>query len=259
MARRAPDNPNAVMTLGDHLEELRTRLILALLGVAVGTAVSLGIGRWIIRWIQIPYEQVRARHPELHELVYLAPADAFIAYMKICVVSGLIISAPWVFYQIWMFVAAGLYEHERRYVRTAVPLCVGLFLAGALFFLFVIAPVSLEFFVRFGKVIGVVPLWMFQKYVSFMAIMTLIFGLAFQTPIAVFAVHKLGLVSVEALRSKRKFALFAAFAIAAIATPSVDAFSQVALAIPLYMLYEFGIILCIISDRRSARARSSDG
>jgi sec-independent protein translocase protein TatC len=175
--------------------------------------------------------------------------------MKICVVSGFIISAPWVFYQIWMFVAAGLYPHERRYVRTAVPLCVGLFIAGVLFFVFIIAPISLEFFVRFGELIGVVPLWMFQRYVSFMAIMALVFGAGFQTPIAVFGVYKLGLVSIESLKSKRKFALFAAFAVAAIATPSLDVFSQVALAVPLYLLYEFGIILCQISRRRAGRSR----
>lgn len=252
MAKRAIGNQNAVMSLGDHLEELRSRLILALTGLAVGTGISLACGRWIIKFILIPYQQLRVKYPELKELAYLAPADAFIAYFKICLVSGLIISAPWVFYQIWMFVAAGLYPHERRYVKTAIPLCVGLFVAGALFFVFVIAPVTLEFFVRFGTIIGIVPLWMFQKYISFMAIMTLVFGLSFQTPIAIFGVYKLGLVEVATLRSNRKFAIFAAFAIAALATPSVDVFSQIALAMPLYLLYEFGIILCVLSERKAA-------
>lgn len=254
MGRREKTNSDAVMSLGDHLEELRARIIFALLGLAVGTGACFLLGKWIIGFVEIPYNRVRAHHPELQALAYLAPTDAFVSYMKICLIAGLILSSPWVFYQLWMFVAAGLYPRERRTVYAAVPFCVLLFAAGALLFLFVIAPTALEFFVTFGQWIGVVPMWMFRNYVSFITLSMLVFGLAFQTPVVVVTAYRVGLVEIQSLRSGRKYALFAAFLIGGVATPSVDPFSQTALAVPLYLLYETGIILCVLSDRRRARA-----
>jgi sec-independent protein translocase protein TatC len=168
---------DSTMSLGDHLEELRARLILAILGLAVGTVVCLFFGNWIISFIQRPYNNLRPDSP----LIVLAPADAFIGYMKICVIAGLILSSPWVFYQFWMFVAAGLYSNEKRYVRRAVPFSVVLFVAGALFFLFVVAPLSLAFFLKFGNYINVKSEWTFQKYVSFMTMLMLVFGIGFHS------------------------------------------------------------------------------
>jgi sec-independent protein translocase protein TatC len=243
-------NEDVVMSLGDHLEELRARVLLALVGLAIGVCVALGFGQWIIRFIELPYEQVRAHHKELAALAYLAPADAFIAYTKVAIIAGLILSSPWVFYQLWMFVAAGLYPHERRYVYIAVPFCATLFVLGALFFLFVIARITLEFFVTFGNFIGVVPMWMLDRYISFMTMMMLVFGLAFQTPAVVFVLYKIGIVSIQTLRSIRKYAVFGAVVVGGVATPSVDVVSQIALAVPLYLLYELGIVLCVLSDRK---------
>lgn len=310
---------DSTMSLGDHLEELRARMILALLGLAAGTIISFFFGTRIIRFIERPYFQAqRARaedslaksaepnsieftrllygnvlealasepgapyvdpnlvaflkkvysdtltkwnaghnanigkpdplHPRLR-LQTLAPADAFIAYMKIALISGLILSSPWVFYQFWMFVAAGLYAHERRYVRATVPFSAALFVGGALFFLFVVAPLSLAFFLKFGDFINVDPNWTFQKYVSFVTLLMLIFGIAFQTPIAIFILNRTGLVSLESLRASRKYVLVGIVIVAAIATPGPDVISQVALAIPLYGLFELGIILCYLANR----------
>ena len=245
-------NTDVVMSLGDHLEELRARILLALAGLAVGVCVCLFFGNWILTFIELPYNQVRAHHKELQAQAYLAPAEAFVAYTKVSIIAGLILSSPWVFYQLWMFVGAGLYPHEKRYVYMAVPFCVTLFVAGAFFFLFVIARVTLEFFVTFGQWIGVVPMWMLEKYISFMTLMMLVFGLAFQAPVVVFILNKIGLVSIKTLRSIRKYVLFAVFVIGGVVTPSVDMFSQVALAVPLYLLYELGIILCVFSNRKKA-------
>jgi sec-independent protein translocase protein TatC len=249
-------NEDVVMSLGDHLEELRTRVLLSLVGLAIGVGICLGFGQWIIRFIEMPYEQVRAHHKELAALAYLAPADAFIAYTKVAIIAGLILSSPWVFYQFWMFVGAGLYPHEKKYVYIAVPFCVTLFVMGALFFLFVIARVTLEFFVTFGNFIGVVPMWMLDRYISFMTLMMLVFGLSFQTPAVVFVLYKIGVVSLSTLRSVRKYAVFGAVVVGGVATPSADPFSQLALAIPLYLLYELGILLCMFSERK--KKASSD-
>ncbi len=227
------------MTLGDHLEELRYRLILALVGLAVGVIGSLFFGKAIVAFIQKPYSSLM---PDA-SLVALAPADAFIGYMKICLITGLIFSCPWVFYQLWMFVATGLYPSERRYVKIAVPFSAVLFAGGALFFLFVVAPLSLAFFLKFGTLIDIAPNWTFQKYVSFITMLMLVFGLGFQTPVAIFILNRTNLTSLQTLRNARKYVLLGVFIIAMIATPP-DVISQVTLAIPLYGLYELGMLLC---------------
>lgn len=238
---------NLTMSLGDHLEELRFRLIFALSGLAIGTIICLFFGTKIIAFIEKPYNDLLPGHP----LIALAPADTFIGYMKVSLITGLIISSPWVFYQLWMFISAGLYKKERRYVKMAIPFSAALFIGGALFFLFVAAPISLMFFIKFGKLINVSPNWTFQNYISFITVLMLVFGIGFQTPIAIFFLNKTGLVSLRALRKSRKYALLGVFILAAIATPP-DVISQVTLAIPLYLLFEAGIILSYFGNRRKS-------
>jgi sec-independent protein translocase protein TatC len=328
-------NPlDTTMSLGDHLEELRARLILAIIGLVVGTVICLFFGRRIISFIEGPYKEVTEKYSrskakvkvpeklkevhaasvylleafaanmrkaletdpnapkvdseavtfaqkiyvetlkqlandpnyieiagnahqsaEEHGLIATAPADPFVAYMKITLISGLIISSPWVFYQLWMFVAAGLFEHERKYIRTAVPFSTALFVIGALFFLFVIAPICLGFFLRFGEMIGVTSFWTFQKYISFVTMLMLVFGLAFQTPIAIFVLNRTGLVSIKSLKATRKYVIIVIFAIAAFATPP-DVISQIALAIPLFALFELGILLSWLAARKKKTQES---
>ena len=241
---------DSTMSLGDHLEELRARLILAFLGLVIGTIICLFFGGKIIDFIKAPYESVMGEDAPLQTL---SPADGFVSYMKISLVAGLILSSPWVFYQLWMFVAAGLYPKERQYVHKAVPFSVVLFVTGALFFLFIVAPLALGFLVKFNKsVLGVRSNFTFQNYISFVTTLMLVFGVAFQTPIAIFILNKTGLVSIQALRRSRKFAILGIFIVAAMATPP-DVISQVTLAIPLYFLYELGILLCYFTKRKKKK------
>ena len=235
------------MSLGDHLEELRTRLFLALGGMLV--AVIFCLIPFFFRYIQDFIYYPLGKVPDKVSLIALAPADPFVVYMKIGLISGLIISSPWVFYQLWMFVAAGLYVKEKRYVRMAVPFSAALFVAGALFFLRVVAPISLRFFLRFGKFVGVEASWTLQKYISFVTMLMLVFGLGFQTPIAIFFLNRTGLVSIRALKRSRKYVLLGVFIVAAMATPP-DVISQITLAIPLYALFELGILLSHLAKRR---------
>lgn len=246
---------NSNMSLGDHLEELRARLILALTGITL--AAILCLIPYFFRRIQnlIYYPKDKLPDPTRVTLIVLGPADPFIVYMKIALIAALIISSPWVFYQIWMFVAAGLYPKERRYVHKAVPFSVLLFVTGALFFLFVVAPISLRFFLGFADFVGVKANWTLQKYVSFITTLMLVFGIAFQTPIAIFILNKTGLVSIQTFRKSRKYVLLGIFILAAIATPP-DAISQVTLAIPLYFLYELGILICLFTGRKKKQQDS---
>jgi len=244
---------NSTMSLGDHLEELRMRLLLAIAGLVVGAIICLFFGSKIIAFIERPYIGVMGEEARLQTL---APADGFVSYVKIALISGLIISSPWVFYQIWMFVAAGLYQSEKRYVRMAAPFSAALFVAGALFFIFVVAPITLGFLVSFNKrILGVSSNFTFQNYISFITTLMLVFGIAFQTPVAIFFLNRTGLVSLKALRRSRKYVLLGVFVVAAMATPP-DVVSQVTLAVPLYALFELGILLSYLARRRKSSQNS---
>ncbi len=245
--KKNQDLLNYTMSLGDHLEELRMRLILAMLGVVITLIVCLFFGKLIINFIEIPY--VKALGPEAR-LQSIAPADGFVSYMETCMVAGIIISSPWIFYQLWLFIAAGLYPHEKRYVYLAIPFSAGLFITGALFFIFIIAPLTLRVLIIFNKnILRINSNWTFPNYLSFVATMMLVFGLAFQTPIAVFFLNKTGLVSTQALRRARKFVFLGTVVVAAAATPGGDLLTLFALAIPMYLLFELGILLSYLSGR----------
>ena len=238
---------DSTMSLGDHLEELRMRLIRALLGLGIGAVLCLVLCSKIIAFIAKPLARVMG---EDFILQTLSPADGIISYIKIALISGLILSSPWVFYQIWMFIAAGLYSHEKRYVHLATPFSAILFVTGALFFVLVVAPLTLGFLVKFNeRVLGVSSNFTFANYISFVTMLMLVFGIAFQTPIAIFFLNRTGLVSIEGLRKSRKFVLLGIFVVAAMATPP-DVVSQVTLGIPLYLLFELGIVLSWLSEHR---------
>ncbi|UCF00192.1 MAG: twin-arginine translocase subunit TatC [Planctomycetota bacterium] len=238
---------NSTMSLGDHLEELRMRLILALAGVVVCSIFCLFFGSKIITFIEKPYINVMGPEARLQTL---APADGFVSYMKISLISGLILSCPWVFYQLWMFISAGLYPNEKRYVHLATPFSAALFVAGALFFIFVVAPITLGFLVKFNeKILGVSSSFTFRNYISFVTTLMLVFGIAFQTPVAILFLNRTGLVSLQVLRRSRKFVLLGVFVVAAVATPP-DVISQITLALPLYLLFELGILLSYFANRK---------
>ncbi|HDZ68950.1 MAG TPA: twin-arginine translocase subunit TatC [Phycisphaerales bacterium] len=239
------DRPGSTMSLGDHLDELRSRLIYALAGLAICTIVSLAFSRYIITFLQIPYVAIMGNK----SLQALALAEGFVSYVKIALITGLIISSPWVFYHLWMFVAAGLYPNEQKYVRLAVPFSAVLFVSGALFFIFVVAPLSIGFLVKFNRWIGLNSNITFKNYISFVTTLMLVFGMAFQTPTAIFFLNRTGLVSIKALCKSRKYVLLAVFIVAAMATPP-DVVSQVTLAVPLYLLFEFGILISHLANRR---------
>jgi sec-independent protein translocase protein TatC len=240
------DFPDSTMSLGDHLEELRTRLILALAGLGVALAGCLLLGKLIISFIQGPYLAVMGPDSSLQTL---APAEGISSYVRIALIAGLIVSSPWVFYHLWMFVATGLYPNERRYVYIAIPFSVILFITGALFFMFIVAQLSLAFLLKVNLWLGLKSNWTFPKYVSFISALMLVFGIAFQTPIAIFFLNRTGLVSIRALSRSRKYVFLAVFIIAAMATPP-DVISQVTLAVPLYLLFELGILMSYLAGLR---------
>ena len=244
---KTKDHADSTMSLGDHLEELRMRLIYALAGLLLCAILGFCFGSYIIEFIEQPYISVMGEDARLQSL---APTDGFISYVKIALITGLLVSSPWVFYHLWMFVASGLYQNERKYIYFAAPFSAILFITGSLFFIIIVAPLTLNFLIKFNeRFLGVTSQFTFQHYISFITHLMLVFGLAFQTPTAIFFLNRTGLVSIKKLTSSRKYVLLAIVVISAMATPP-DVVSQITLAIPLYLLFELGILLSWLASRK---------
>ncbi len=239
---------DTTMSLGDHLEELRKRLISAIVGLVIAVVICLCFGKYIVAFIEKPFVDKLGEEARLQSI---APAEGIISYMKIGLIAGVILASPWIFYQLWQFVAAGLYPNEKRYVYKSIPFSAGLFITGALFFIFIIAPETLGFFVLFNeRFLGISSNFTFANYISFIGMLTLIFGIAFQTPIAIFVLYKTGLVSIADFRKFRKYVFFGIVVVASAVIPGSEPISLFAMVIPMSLLYELGILLSWFSERK---------
>ncbi len=232
------------MRLEDHLDELRKRLILALAGGVVGMGAGLYYTSAMIRWLCVPYEEIMRAANLDPRLQTITPTGGFTTYMQIAMWFGLVLASPWIFFQLWKFVSAGLYAREKRYVYLAVPASAILFLCGVMLSVIVITPLTLHFLVTFNRDwLSVVSAFTFQSYMSFMVTMMLAFGLSFETPIMVFFLNKLGFLSRSRITQSRRYVILAVVVIAAVLTPGSDLISLIALAVPLYLLFELGVLL----------------
>ena len=260
---------NVRMSLGEHLEELRRCLIRALLGIAVGAGVCLLFFSRLMQVILWPLGAATAGNPP--RLVYTSLAEPFTTYIRVSLIAGFILSSPYWLRQLWRFVAAGLYEHERRIVRRCVLPSVGLFLIGAAFYFVVISPYVVRWFLLFGQeVFPSPPAWgpdwyhravsgtapasqpaagpylqpmlSLNEYISFTVLSSAAFGLAFQTPLVVYVLARTGLVQLDTLRRFRRYVVVIILVAAAAITPTGDAVTMLALAGPMYLLYELGLL-----------------
>jgi sec-independent protein translocase protein TatC len=239
------------MSLGDHLEELRIRVILAILGIAVGLTICMFFSGYFLSLLARPYLQIQQQAGVSISLQAITLSEKFMVYMKTALLFSLVFSSPWVFYQLWQFISAGLYPHERRLVYIISPACAVLFIAGAMLFLFIIAPIMIKFFTDFDVGVKQVQTQVtISSYIDFMFSMMLVFGLCFQLPIAIIAANRIGIVSVDNLKKSRKYVLLVIFIVAAVVTPSTDMISQIALAVPMYILYEIAILFSVPTGKR---------
>lgn len=169
--------------------------------------------------------------------------EAFMVWFKVCLVCGFIIGSPWIFWQIWMFVAAGLYPHEKRLVHVYLPVSLGLFLLGVLVCEFLVIPRAIEALLWFNEWLGLKPDLRLNEWLGFAIYMPLIFGLSFQTPLVMLFAARLGVVNADSFRNKRRYAWMGMALFAAIITPSTDALSMLFLWVPMSLLFELGIWL----------------
>ena len=239
------------MTLVEHLDELRTRIIRALIGLGIGMVIALILSQPVLQIIERPFKLAVGK-----SLTYTDMMVPFNVYMQIALYMGLVIGAPWIFYQIWMFIAAGLYKHERKYVVYAVPFSASLFIMGAMFFLFYVSPMLLKAFNIFNEWMGVEPMVTLDNHVTFMTNMMLVFGFCFQMPIAVLILGKMGLVTVKTLSRFRRHIIVAILILSALLT-GPSPLDQISLAIPMWMLYELGVLLVYLLVERKRRAEDA--
>ncbi len=185
-------------------------------------------------------------------VVSLAPLETITIYFMVALVSGLVLASPWVFYQGWAFVAAGLYRHERRYVTKYLPFSLGLFLTGVALCFFFVLPITMTFLLQFNVYLGVAPTLRLSEWMGFATLLPLIFGLAFQTPLIMLFLERISIFTVADYRAKRKMAIMIIAVAAAVLTPGQDPFSMMLLAGPMILLYELGILMISVGNRQAS-------
>nr|MBN2276263.1 twin-arginine translocase subunit TatC [candidate division Zixibacteria bacterium] len=224
----------------EHIEELRRRLIWSLVAIGVMTCISFGFAQYVYEFITAPLGDTKLHFTEI--------TGSFYAYLKISLITGIFAALPIVFYQLWKFIGPGLYKKEKKTILPMAFYSTGLFLAGAAFCFFVVLPFALDFLIHYGEG-EMTPIITVSSYISFAGMLLLAFGLAFQLPVVGYFLGRIGVITGKGLGRIRPYALVAILIVAAILTPP-DVFSQLLLAVPLYILYEITIIIVKISGSK---------
>jgi sec-independent protein translocase protein TatC len=185
-------------------------------------------------------------------LTTLNAQEGLLVWFKVSMVAGFVIASPWIFYQVWSFIAAGLYPHEKRYVNLFLPISIGLFLAGVALCQLYVIPKAVGAFLWFNEWLQLEPDFRLNEWLGFAILMPLVFGLSFQTPLVMLFMERVGFVSVDSLRRKRGIAWFLLALFSAIVLPSFDIPSMLCLWLPLGVLYELGIVLCVVLPKPPA-------
>jgi sec-independent protein translocase protein TatC len=305
------------MTIGDHLEELRKRLMLALLGFVIVTFICMCFGKKVVYFFCLPLARALDAHHLNPQIYFNGVEEAFAVYIRISLITGAAIAGPWALYQIWQFVAAGLYPHERKYVTRYIPLSITLLITGMVFMYTFVLPITLSFFLMFdiglelprpisgslpaatqpfivpvlaedpphplpyqlwfdashgnlkffvGDTLRVIPfgantlttpMITLANYIDMVVNLLLSFGIAFQMPLVVMILARIGIVDIATLKKMRKYVYFGMSIVAAFIIPDVVT-GMLALMVPLIGLYEFGIILASIGEKRRKAAEAEE-
>jgi len=225
----------------EHIEELRWRLMKSLIAVVVMTAVAFYFSDKLYKVFTWPLGDVKLHFTEV--------AGSFSAFFRISLYAGIVGALPVIFYQTWKFVAPGLYLKEKKTIVLLVFFSTILFLAGAVFCYFLALPFAIKFLIGYAEG-EMIPIITVSNYISFAGMLMLAFGLSFELPIIGFFLGKIGLISGRVLSRARPYAIIIILLVAAILTPTPDIFTQLLLAVPLYLLYEITIILIKMTGKK---------
>jgi sec-independent protein translocase protein TatC len=230
-----------------HLEELRRRLIYCAIALGIGFIIAYIFSEDLFKLLISPLKE---QLPEKGRLIFTNLPEVFIAYIKTAFIGGILISSPIIFYQLWMFIAPGLYQNEKRYIIPFVVFSSLLFIGGALFGYFIVFPFGFRFFLGYAnEYVQALP--SVQQYFSFSIKLLFAFGIIYELPVVIFFLSRMGLVSADFLRKKRKYAILLIFILGAVLTPP-DVITQLMMAGPLIILYEISVIIARIAGRKKA-------
>jgi sec-independent protein translocase protein TatC len=221
---------------------------------------------WVSVSVKMPNSVERIIDDKIFQLEHLDPmglktlsaTEAFLVYFKVCAFVGLVLGGPWVLWQIWSFIAVGLYPQEKRYVYSYFPISVGLFLAGVLACEFFILPQAIEALLWFNSYLNMQPDFRLSEWLTFALLMPLVFGVCFQTPLVMLLLNRLGVVSVQTYRKGRRYAIFFLAVFATIILPTPDIWTMLSLTITLCLFYEVGIWMCLWSPEKPLFAAGTE-
>ncbi len=268
---------DASMSFLDHLEELRRRLIISLIAIAVCVFISLlftdtepamkilrrpadiplnaQLANWIDRGVNSDGSfmgflsiALRARAVSTVQFNKTGPGEAIMAFIKIAVTFGVLLASPIVLYQVWAFIFPALTQQERKFALPLFLIIVFFFLIGATFAYFIVLPVVVQFAAGLFADSGVQNLWSFDKYLGVLVSLLLAFGVAFELPIVMAFLSRIGVINAQGFRERQRYAVMFIFVAAALLTPA-DLLSMLLMAIPLILLYQLGIFLAFLAEQ----------
>ena len=242
--KEAPEEPPSerYLTVLEHIEEFRFRLLISAVSVVIGLGVSVVFGQDIIDFLKKPAE---ARNPDF-ELQFIEPFELFVTYFRVSLLGGLILGMPMIVYQGLRFVSPGLNPKERRWLYATVLGTFLLFISGIAFAYYIALPPALDFLLDFGGGDIARPDIRVGSYVDFVTRLLFWTGVSFQTPLVVMYLARFGIVSAGQLLRWWRFAIVGAFILAAVVTPTIDPVTQSLVAGPIVILYFLGIILAVL-------------
>jgi len=238
-----------------HLEELRRRIILCILGIIIGFLLCWSFADRLFGLMQQPIIQALRHHGIGGGLVYLNPTEPFNLYLMVALFLGLFAASPFVFYQFWLFIAPGLYRTEKRYVLPFLVSTVGLFLAGGLFGYKMVYPASLDFLIGYGERFQ--PMITIGEYTKLFATIIIGLGLMFEMPILVFFLALMRVITAKWMWRNLRYSVLVIFIAAAVITPTADILNMCLFAAPIIGLYGISIGVAWLAGVRRERARVS--
>lgn len=262
MTQPSPDTTDAIeeyttdereMSFLDHLEELRWHLIKATAGVLVSLAICAYFADWIIN--EVILRPGKETNPPI-DLINTIPYGQITFYMLVVISGALVLSVPWIIYQVWKFIQPGLMPRERRYISRIVTFTSLCFFSGVAFSYFVMLPYMLQFFAEFGTT-GIRNMISVNEYMSFVIQLVLISGLIFELPMVSYFLARFGILTPAFMRHYRRHSYVVILTIAAIVTPTTDPVTMTVFSLPIIVLYELSIGIAAIAKRKREAANPS--
>lgn len=235
-------------TILEHINELRIYLTRALIGLVIATVISFAFAQQVLEFLIKPYGEL---------LDVISPTEGIETYFKVALVCGVVLSMPWILFQLWRFISPGLEKSEKRYVYIFVPSAFILFLTGVSFAWFVLLPAAITFLSTFMADIFE-SRWISREYISFATTFLVWIGISFEMPLIIYFLARFGIIGPTTLREQWRFAVVGIAVLAAAITPSIDPVTMLLTMVPLFVLYGLSILLAAVGHRQFSKAVALD-